>query len=81
MTYDLRYIAYPAAEGPGYGDIRVFLLVRFENAAPAEFDTWRDGFRAKALAKSISPQTWDRVMGRLEGLKDVTSVQRDLSTH
>lgn len=35
-------------------------------AAPAGFDEWRDAFRAKALAKGISPRTWDRVMGSLE---------------
>ena len=35
-------------------------------AAPAGFDQWRDGFRAKAAAKGISSATYDRVMGRLE---------------
>ncbi len=35
-------------------------------AAPAGFDAWRDGFRAKASAKGISAATYDRVMGRLE---------------
>ena len=35
-------------------------------AAPAGFDQWRDGFRAKAAAKGISSTTYDRVMGRLE---------------
>jgi membrane-bound lytic murein transglycosylase B len=35
-------------------------------AAPAGFDAWRDGFRAKAMAKGISAATYDRVMGRLE---------------
>ncbi|WP_315772182.1 MULTISPECIES: lytic murein transglycosylase [unclassified Bradyrhizobium] len=35
-------------------------------AAPAEFEAWRDGFRARALAKGISPATWTRVMARLE---------------
>ncbi|CCD94951.1 putative membrane-bound lytic transglycosylase precursor protein, signal peptide [Bradyrhizobium sp. ORS 375] len=35
-------------------------------AAPAEFDAWRDGFRGRALAKGISPATWNRVMARLE---------------
>ncbi|WP_315774671.1 MULTISPECIES: lytic murein transglycosylase [unclassified Bradyrhizobium] len=35
-------------------------------AAPAEFEAWRDGFRARALAKGISAATWTRVMARLE---------------
>lgn len=35
-------------------------------AAPAGFDQWRDGFRAKAAAKGISDATYSRVMGRLE---------------
>src|ERR1700682_4594008 len=35
-------------------------------AAPPGFDQWRDGFRARALAKGISDATWTRVMGRVE---------------
>src|ERR1700742_5228027 len=35
-------------------------------AAPAEFDRWRDEFRTRALARGISAQTFDRVMGRIE---------------
>jgi lytic murein transglycosylase len=35
-------------------------------AAPAGFDEWRGGFRARALAKGISETTWTRVMGRIE---------------
>src|SRR6201993_25631 len=35
-------------------------------AAPAGFDQWRDGFRARALAKGISDATYTRVMGRIE---------------
>src|SRR6202171_5571382 len=35
-------------------------------AAPPGFDQWRNGFRARALAKGISEQTWNRVMGRIE---------------
>jgi membrane-bound lytic murein transglycosylase B len=35
-------------------------------AAPAEFDAWRDGLRARATAKGISAATWNRVMARLE---------------
>src|SRR6202011_725748 len=34
-------------------------------AAPPGFDQWRDGFRARALAKGISDATWSRVMGRI----------------
>jgi membrane-bound lytic murein transglycosylase B len=35
-------------------------------AAPAGFDAWRDGLRARAMAKGISAATWNRVMARLE---------------
>jgi membrane-bound lytic murein transglycosylase B len=35
-------------------------------AAPPGFDKWRDGFRARALAKGVSEATWLRVMGRIE---------------
>src|SRR6195256_3012246 len=35
-------------------------------AAPPGFDAWRDGFRARALAKGISEATWTRVMSRIE---------------
>ena len=36
------------------------------HAAPPGFDAWRDGFRARALAKGISEATWNRAMGRVE---------------
>src|SRR5260370_20226338 len=36
------------------------------HAAPPGFDAWRDGFRARALAKGISGATWNRAMGRVE---------------
>src|SRR5260221_10555659 len=35
-------------------------------AAPPGFDQWRDGFRARALARGISEATWTRVMGHIE---------------
>ena len=35
-------------------------------AAPPGFDQWRDGFRARALAKGISEATWTRAMGHIE---------------
>src|SRR5450631_3379306 len=35
-------------------------------ATPPGFDQWRDGFRARTLAKGISEATWTRVMGRIE---------------
>ncbi len=35
-------------------------------AAPPGFDQWRDGFRARALAKGISEATWNRAMARVE---------------
>lgn len=35
-------------------------------AAPAAFEQWRDKFRARAVAKGISDETYTRVMGRIE---------------
>lgn len=35
-------------------------------AMPQGFEQWRDGFRARALAKGISSATWSRCMGRIE---------------
>jgi lytic murein transglycosylase len=35
-------------------------------APPQGFEPWRDGFRARALAKGISDATWSRCMGRIE---------------
>jgi lytic murein transglycosylase len=35
-------------------------------AAPAQFDTWREAFRAKARGAGISDATYTRVMGRIE---------------
>jgi membrane-bound lytic murein transglycosylase B len=35
-------------------------------AAPPGFEKWRDGFRAKAMAKGVSETTFTRVMNRLE---------------
>src|SRR6476469_2948476 len=34
--------------------------------SPPGFEQWRDGFRARALAKGISDATWSRGMGRIE---------------
>src|SRR3982075_2918419 len=47
------------------GALLVHPLAAFA-AAPPSFDQWRDGFRARALAKGISDATWTRVMGRIE---------------
>src|SRR5882757_3397754 len=47
------------------GALLVHPLAAFA-AAPPGFDQWRDGFRARALAKGISEATWTRVMGRIE---------------
>jgi membrane-bound lytic murein transglycosylase B len=44
----------------------VLALPALALAAPAGFDAWRDGFRARALAKGVSDTTYTRVMGRLE---------------
>lgn len=35
-------------------------------AMPQGFEQWRDGFRARALAKGVSSATWSRCMGRIE---------------
>jgi membrane-bound lytic murein transglycosylase B len=35
-------------------------------AAPPGFDQWRDRFRARALARGVSDQTYTRVMGKIE---------------
>jgi membrane-bound lytic murein transglycosylase B len=35
-------------------------------ATPPGFDQWREGFRARALARGISQATFTRVMGRIE---------------
>jgi membrane-bound lytic murein transglycosylase B len=35
-------------------------------ASPPGFDQWRDGFRARAMAKGISEATWNRAMGHVE---------------
>src|SRR5579863_385474 len=34
-------------------------------AAASGFEQWREGFRARALAKGITDATWTRVMGRI----------------
>lgn len=41
-------------------------LPQAASAEPAGFDQWREAFRAKARAKGISDQTYNRVMGRIE---------------
>ena len=46
----------------GFGGASAILLSRAGFAAPAGFEQWRDGFRAKALAKGISDTTYTRVM-------------------
>src|SRR3569623_3650101 len=35
-------------------------------AAPPGFNEWREGFRARAMAKGISAATWQRAMARVE---------------
>lgn len=35
-------------------------------ATPAGFDAWRDGFRARAMAKGISANAWNRAMANVE---------------
>src|SRR6267142_1003250 len=51
--------------GLGAGALLAQPIVAFA-AAPPGFDQWRDGFRARALAKGISDATYTRVMGRIE---------------
>jgi membrane-bound lytic murein transglycosylase B len=43
------------------------LALPFEtHAAPPGFDAWRDGLRARAVAKGISEATWNRAMAHVE---------------
>src|SRR6202142_4647521 len=49
----------------GAGALLVSPAVAFA-AAPSGFDQWRDGFRARALAKGVSDATYTRVMGHIE---------------
>ena len=51
--------------GLGAGALLAHPVAAFA-AAPPGFDQWRDGFRARALAKGISEATWTRVMGHIE---------------
>src|ERR1700738_4042476 len=51
--------------GIGAGALLAHPVAAFA-AAPPGFDQWRDGFRARALAKGISDATYPRVMGRIE---------------
>ncbi len=51
--------------GLGAGALLACPIAAFA-AAPPGFDQWRDGFRARALAKGISDATYTRVMGRIE---------------
>src|SRR5438552_4916322 len=50
--------------GLGVGALLAQPLAAFA-AAPPGFDEWRDGFRARALARGISEATWSRVMDRI----------------
>src|ERR1700682_6096025 len=49
----------------GAGALLAHPLAAFATAPPG-FDRWRDGFRARALAKGVSDATYTRVMGRIE---------------
>src|SRR5229473_5186654 len=51
--------------GLGAGVLLARPMAAFATAPPG-FDQWRDGFRARALAKGISDATYARVMGRIE---------------
>ncbi|WP_048756156.1 lytic murein transglycosylase, partial [Afipia felis] len=49
----------------GAGTLALASTSAFANAPPG-FDSWRESFRAKALAKGVSDATYTRVMGRIE---------------
>src|ERR1700732_2399778 len=51
--------------GFGAGVLLAYPAAAFATPPPG-FEQWRDGFRARALAKGISEATWSRVMGRIE---------------
>ena len=67
--FDSLKIAFPprgAASRYRRGALLAQSARRSSPLAPPGFDAWRDGFRARALAKGISDATWTRVMGRIE---------------
>jgi membrane-bound lytic murein transglycosylase B len=51
--------------GLGAGALLAHPVAALAVAAPG-FDRWRDGFRARALAKGVSEPTYTSVMGRVE---------------
>src|SRR5258707_14607793 len=51
--------------GLGAGALLACPIAAFA-AAPPGFDQWRDGFRARALAKGISDATYTPAMPRIE---------------
>jgi membrane-bound lytic murein transglycosylase B len=59
--------------GLGAGVLLAHPLIAFA-AVPPGFDQWRDGFRARALAKGVSDATYTRVMGHIE--PDMTVFQQ-----
>jgi membrane-bound lytic murein transglycosylase B len=50
----------------GFAGAALAPLPRAEAASPPGFDEWRDRFRARALARGVSGDTYTRVMGRIE---------------
>ncbi|WP_316199035.1 lytic murein transglycosylase [Bradyrhizobium sp. SZCCHNS2002] len=50
----------------GVGTIALLAMPLTARAVPAGFEAWRESFRARALAKGISPATWKRAMADVE---------------
>jgi lytic murein transglycosylase len=66
-----------AALAAALGGASALVMQPPAHASPAGFDQWRDQFRARALARGISAQTFDRVMGHLEPDMSVFAQIRD----
>jgi len=67
MTHsDSPYLTRRALLHASLGAAAALALPAAAMAAPPAFDAWRDGFRARALAKGVSDATYTRVMGRIE---------------
>ena len=52
--------------GLGVAGASLAPLLPAQAASPPGFDEWRDRFRARALARGVSDQTYTRVMGKIE---------------
>ncbi len=63
---DSRELSRRALLQMSAGAAALFACSSHAKAAPPGFDQWREAFRAKALARGVSNETFTRVMGRIE---------------